>query len=135
MQNEAPQRQTARMPARRLTLLMGILFALAFNLVLGAWVLSLYQSMLERGKDSAEDLVGAYLKQTAMTIGEIDRQINELSGYYAKASIQEIEALMHYKRSQRPAILDFVRVDAKGIIDAWTGKGVPPNVTDRPYFT
>ncbi|MBF0269572.1 MAG: PAS domain S-box protein [Alphaproteobacteria bacterium] len=122
-------------PARRLALLTGMLFALAFNILLGAWLIGLYQSMLERGRATAEGLIAVFRTHTERILGEIDRTALEFRNFPVKLDPSELERIMLYKREQQPAILNIFRLNARGEITTWTGGDWRPEVSDRPYFT
>lgn len=129
-----PMKLKALLPAHRLAILTGMLFALSFNIMLAAWLNNLYHSMQDRGWAAAEGLLSANRIHTQQVLGEIDRAVRELGDLPINVSHKELERLMLYKRSQLPAILNFFRLDSKGEILAWTGGEWKPDVSDRPYF-
>jgi PAS domain S-box-containing protein len=129
-----PKGVAFHIPARRLAVLTGILFALSFNILLFSWLYGLYQSMLERGWATAEGLLAVYRLHTERIFGEIDRSVLELRDFPLKGSDAELERLMFFKRDQQPWILNFFKLDSKGNIIAWTGGNWKPEVSDRPYF-
>jgi PAS domain S-box-containing protein len=123
------------MPARRLTFLVGLLFILLFNVVLAGWLVSLRQSMLERGHDTVKGLIAVFRSHAERMLSEVDHEILEFRDYPNAISSQDMEKLMHFKRKQNPSILNILRLNRNGQIEAWTGGDWKPDVTDRPYFT
>lgn len=124
-----------QLTAKRLTILTGALFAISFNLLLGAWIYSLHESMMERGWKTAEGLLGIYRAHTQQIFGEIDRAVLDLRDTPLAHSDADMERLMRLKKSSMPHVLNFYHLNEKGEILAWTGSGSwKPDISDRPYF-
>ncbi len=114
--------------------------------VLSLWAVSVlnlklsFDSQLTRAKHESLVLATAGTSLVQRLLGNMEDlfpsidDLVELSVSQSPDLKTSVEGVLQKRKKERPYLMDLLVVNAKGVVDYWSGTGAPPVAADREYF-
>lgn len=122
-------------------LLLLNIFALVSILGLSAFTLQQdYQKHIQAAEENTRFVASLVARQAESTIEELDQLLHSIAiqlqlnnSEVSPTFIDDLDVFLSETKAYNSQIMDLLVLDSYGQITAWTGKGLPPLVTDREY--
>lgn len=111
-----------------------------FSVVLGLFILLvLYQThraAITQSLGVVDDLARTFQVRTTGVLGELDAAVSDVAHLllHEEQSTDRLAEILRHRKRSNPLVLDMLVLDARGQVRAWSGDGMPPDVSGREYF-
>ncbi len=112
-----------------IVIIIGVIFIL--------YAYTSHKELSEEAIDITEDLSNTYSVATGSVLSDLDMFLQNSAKSYLidKKEYSEVKSILKHRMDSNPYMLDALILNDKGEIALWTREDVPPNVSDRSYYT